>query len=131
MPRTRLLPASTESGAARHFGGERFDRIEDGRRQHVTTLSALTEVPAGRLALDYRDLPSATLALTGDIRGVTQAFRRMVFNVVAYDADAHGKNRPFSFGGKQWRLTPAYDLAFSDVTTPGECLRQSAPFCCG
>ena len=58
----------------------------------------------------------ATLSITRDIRNVEQAFRRMTFNVVAYNRDDHLRQHAFlmeSLGG--WHLAPAYDLTFSHV----------------
>ncbi len=112
VPRTKLFASSSNYS---HFGSERFD-VHGGTRLHVATLSALTEVPAGRLELDYRDLFAATLALTKDLAEVEQAFRRMVFNVVAHNVDDHGKNHSFLFDGGRWRLAPAYDVSFADVS---------------
>ncbi|MCK7459449.1 HipA domain-containing protein [Idiomarina sp. ATCH4] len=40
-------------------------------------------------------------------------FRRMVFNHVATNHDDHSKNFGVMLEGTQWRLSPAYDVAFS------------------
>jgi serine/threonine-protein kinase HipA len=119
MPRTRLI--STEDGEERlvHFAIERFD-VVNGTRLHVASLSALTGICAGRLELDYRDLLSTALELCRDLREVRQAFLRMIFNVATHNVDDHGKNHAFAFDGKDWKLSPAYDLTFSDVSAPGE-----------
>ena len=116
MTRTRLLRTP---GDLVHFAIERFD-IVNGERVHTASLSALTGVPAGRLELDYRDLLSTSLELCRDLRQVRQAFLRMVFNVAMHNVDDHGKNHAFLFDGKDWRLSPAYDLTFSDVSAPGQ-----------
>lgn len=45
---------------------------------------------------------------------ILEAFRRMVFNVLAHNVDDHAKNFSFVMNQKgQWSLAPAYDLTFS------------------
>ena len=119
VPRTRLLTTESEEGNLVHFASERFDLI-DGTRLHVASLAALTEIPAGRLELDYRDLFSVGLDLCRDLREVREAFRRMLFNIAMHNVDDHGKNHAFVFDERVWRLSPAYDVTFSDVSAPGE-----------
>jgi serine/threonine-protein kinase HipA len=119
MPRTRLLTTEGVGGKLVHFAIERFDVVH-GTRLHVATLSALTGIHAGRLELDYRDLFSTALELCRDMREVRQAFLRMLFNVAMHNVDDHGKNHAFVFDGRDWKLAPAYDLTFSDVSAPGE-----------
>lgn len=119
MPRTQLLRTPGKTGDLIHFAIERFD-LANGSRLHTASLSALTGVHAGRLELDYRDLLSTTLELCRDLRQVRQAFLRMVFNVALHNVDDHGKNHGFIFDGKVWRLSPAYDLTYSDVSAPGQ-----------
>ena len=91
-----------------------------GTRLHVATLSALTEIPAGRLELDYRDLFSTALDLCRDLREVREAYLRMLFNVAMHNVDDHGKNHAFVFDGRGWKMAPAYDVTFSDVSAPSE-----------
>ena len=46
---------------------------------------------------------------------ILEAFRRMVFNVLAHNVDDHAKNFSFVMNQKgQWSLAPAYDLTFSN-----------------
>ena len=130
ISRTRLLTTCDKEANLVHFAIERFD-VAGGRRLHVASLSALTGVPAGRLELDYRDLLSTTLELCRDLREVRQAFLRMVFNVVMHNVDDHGKNHAFVFDGNNWKLSPAYDLTFSDASAPGEHSLVSVPFASG
>jgi len=119
MPRTRLLTTEGKKGKLVHFAIERYD-VAAGARLHVASLSALTEIPAGRLELDYRDLFSTTLDLCRDLREVRQAYLRMVFNIAMHDVDDHGKNHAFIFDGRDWKISPAYDVTFCDVSAPGE-----------
>jgi serine/threonine-protein kinase HipA len=117
MPRTRLL--TTEGRGLVHFAIERFDVVA-GTRLHVASLSALTEIPAGRLELDYRDLFSTALDLCRDLREVREAYLRMLFNIAMHNVDDHGKNHAFVFDGRDWKMAPAYDVTFSDVSAPSE-----------
>ena len=119
MPRTQLLTTEDKEGKLVHFAIERFD-VAAGTRLHVATLSALTEIPAGRLELDYRDLFSTALDLCRDLREVREAYLRMLFNVAMHNVDDHGKNHAFVFDGRGWKMAPAYDVTFSDVSAPGE-----------
>jgi serine/threonine-protein kinase HipA len=119
MPRSRLLTTESREGKLVHFAIERFDVVAE-TRFHVASLSALTEIPAGRLELDYRDLFSTAMDLCRDLREVRQAYLRMLFNVALHNIDDHGKNHAFIFDGVDWKLAPAYDLTFSDVSAPGE-----------
>ena len=52
--------------------------------------------------------------LTRDQGAVEEMFRRMVFNVLAWNRDDHSRNTAFQMDERGvWRLTPAYDLTFS------------------
>jgi serine/threonine-protein kinase HipA len=119
IPRTQLLTTKGKEGKLVHFAIERFD-VAAETRLHVATLSALTEISAGRLELDYRDLFSTALELCRDLREVREAFLRMLFNVAMHNVDDHGKNHAFVFDGRGWKLSPAYDVTFSDVSAPSE-----------
>jgi serine/threonine-protein kinase HipA len=47
-----------------------------------------------------------------------EAFRRMVFNVMARNCDDHTKNFAFRLRqGRPWELTPAYDVTFAHSPT--------------
>jgi serine/threonine-protein kinase HipA len=111
MSPCRLL---TENGRA-HFMTRRFDRDGGDVRHHIQSLCAMGHLDfkkknsnsyaqlfdtAGRLGLPYTDRE--------------EAFRRMVFNVMARNCDDHTKN--FSFRLRQaraWELAPAYDVTFA------------------
>jgi serine/threonine-protein kinase HipA len=112
MSPCRLLE---ENGRA-HFMTKRFDRHvtpgSETHEHHVQTLCAMNH-------LDFRQRGThayAQLFLTinrlglGD-NAVSEAFRRMAFNVMARNCDDHTKN--FSFllhEGRSWELAPAYDV---------------------
>lgn len=112
MTPCRLLK---ENGRA-HFMTQRFDREGQSGRHHMQTLCAMAHVDykkkgtnayaqlfhtLGQLALPYEDLE--------------EAFRRMVFNLMARNCDDHTKNFAFLLrqGGTRWELAPAYDVTFA------------------
>jgi serine/threonine-protein kinase HipA len=46
--------------------------------------------------------------------GFLEAFRRMVFNILAHNRDDHTKNFAFRMSATgEWRLAPAYDVTYS------------------
>lgn len=110
MPFTRLFQATNGD---RYFGAERFDR-RGNLRVHVHTLSGLLHASHRYPSLDYEGFLKATFVLTRHVRQVEQAFRRMVFNVLAHNRDDHTRNFAYLMERDgSWSLAPAYDLVFS------------------
>ena len=110
VPPARIF--STPAGG-RYFAAERFDRPE-GERRHVHTLAGLLHADFRLPSLDYEAYLRATLHLTRDVAAVAEAFRRMVFNVLACNRDDHARNFAFLMEPDgTWHHTPAYDLTFS------------------
>ncbi|GAA1707379.1 type II toxin-antitoxin system HipA family toxin [Microbacterium sediminicola] len=111
-----------EEGGRAHFMTRRFDReASPGRtgaevRLHMQTLGAVAGLDFN--ALETNDYASLFTTL-GDLEIATaqmreQAFRRVVFNVLASNNDDHVKNVSFLRGeSSPWRLSPAYDLTFA------------------
>ena len=111
MPPTRLF--ETRDGR-QYFGVERFDR-DGNTRIHVHTLSGLLHANFRMPVVQYDGLLAATRIVTKDDREVKEAFRRMAFNVVAHNRDDHSKNFSYLMDGLgEWRLSPAYDIVFSN-----------------
>ncbi|MGF7231698.1 type II toxin-antitoxin system HipA family toxin [Arachidicoccus sp.] len=111
MPDVHLFPSQKRNG---YFAVNRFDR-EGNKRLHMHTVSGLVHSNFRFPSLDYEDLLSLTGVLTKDIREVEKMFRLAVFNVMAHNRDDHAKNFSFlmnEFG--EWKLSPAYDLTFSN-----------------
>ena len=111
MGETHML---SENGR-HHFMVKRFDRLENGQRLHMASLCGLLQkdfnIP--RL-LDYEDYLRSTQALAAPNADMEQAFRRMVFNVIARNQDDHTKNFSFLMDTQgRWQLSPAYDLTFA------------------
>jgi serine/threonine-protein kinase HipA len=108
MSECRLLP----EGPRTHFMTKRFDRGDDGERLHLITLCALAHLDFNLPTVHSYDQYLQTIGALGlgaDAR--EQAFRRMVFNVLAVNRDDHTKNLAFirrEHG--EWELAPAYDI---------------------
>jgi serine/threonine-protein kinase HipA len=111
MPPTRLF--ETPAGK-RFFGVRRFDR-QGNRRFHIHTFGNLIHADFRIPSADYADLLKATSLLTRNHQDVLRAFRRMVFNVMAYNRDDHVKNFAFLLDDAtgDWSLSPAYDLLYA------------------
>ncbi|MBA2669615.1 MAG: type II toxin-antitoxin system HipA family toxin [Gemmatimonadetes bacterium] len=129
VPPTRLF----ETGdGGRYFGAERFDRAGN-RRLHMHSLSGLLHASHRLPSLEYDGLLKATMLLTKDQRQTEEAFRRMVFNVLAHNRDDHVKNFSYLMDRSgAWALAPAYDLVFSDgpggqhsMAVSGEAVRPT------
>lgn len=111
MSETKLFPSKKCGG---YFGTKRFD-IQDGRRVHMLSVSALLETSHRIPNLDYHILMKLTVQLTNDYADVEKLFRLMCFNVFSHNRDDHSKNFSFLYDeakGK-WSLSPAYDLTYS------------------
>lgn len=104
-----LLP----EGNRRHFMTQRFDRINN-QKVHIQTLNGLAHVDYKKPgSFSYAELFSIARQLKLPASDAEQLLRRMTFNIVARNHDDHAKNIAFMLKGKQWRLAPAYDLAYS------------------
>ncbi|MCP5396093.1 MAG: type II toxin-antitoxin system HipA family toxin [Sphingomonadaceae bacterium] len=111
MSETRLIASTT--GRA-HFATRRFDRPAPGQRLHMVSLGGAVEASPHMPSLDYDGFLRAVLAITRDVRDVEQAFRRMVFNVLAHNRDDHVRQHAFLMDEKgTWSLAPAFDLTYS------------------
>lgn len=109
VPETRLL--GTAPG---YFAIRRFDR--DGvRKEHQHTLAGLLGAPHTSPSVTYKDLLLVTRRLVRSEPAVAELFRRACFNVFAHNRDDHSKNFAFLMNERgQWRVSPAYDLNFSE-----------------
>ena len=111
MSDSRLLE---ENGRA-HFMTRRFDREENNVRHHMQTLCAMAHMDYKKKGTNsYAQFFMAIRELDLPREAMVQAFRRMVFNMMARNCDDHSKN--FSFllkQGSQWELSPAYDITFA------------------
>ncbi|MGH9110034.1 MAG: type II toxin-antitoxin system HipA family toxin, partial [Acidimicrobiales bacterium] len=99
-------------GPRRHFMTRRFDRGSGGERHHVISLCALAHLDYNLVRThSYDQYLQAVTALGLEPGALQQAYRRMVFNVMAVNRDDHTKNVAFlrrRAGG--WELAPAFDV---------------------
>jgi serine/threonine-protein kinase HipA len=111
MSPCRLLE---ESGRA-HFMTRRFDRETNENstiKHHVQTLCAMDHLDYKQRATHaYAQLFMVIARLKLGDEAISQAFRRMAFNVMAKNCDDHTKNFAFRLKqGESWELAPAYDI---------------------
>jgi serine/threonine-protein kinase HipA len=111
MSECRLLE---ENGRA-HFMTQRFDREGTRGRHHVQTLCAMAHLDFKRRGTNsYAQCFQALLELAAPREDLVEAYRRMVFAVLARNCDDHTKNVSFRLRkGESWRLAPAYDVTFA------------------
>lgn len=118
MTETKLFPSNICSG---HFGITRFDRQGQGgavKKIHMVTAAALLEADYRSPCLDYHTLMKLTKILTQENNhDIENMFRRACFNVFAHNRDDHAKNFSFLYHDEEdrWRLSPAYDLTYSNT----------------
>lgn len=111
MSESRLLE---ENGRA-HFMTKRFDREGRHQKHHIQTLCAMNHLDYKKKGTNsYEQLLITLNQLNLPHQAYLEAFRRMIFNIMAKNCDDHTKN--FSFllkEGTQWELSPAYDITFA------------------
>jgi len=111
MTESRLLK---ENGRY-HFLTRRFDRIGNKEKLHVQTLCGLAHFDFNIPGIyAYEQLFQTMRTLRLPYTAAEQAYRRMVFNVVARNQDDHSKNVSFLMNKEgKWRLAPAYDMTYA------------------
>ena len=91
-----------------HFITERYDR-KNGKKIHTQTLAAMNPE-----ANSYEDLMTVCDELYLPYKEKEETYRRMVFNILTTNVDAHIQNFSFMMEeNESWHITPAYDLTFS------------------
>lgn len=113
MADTHLLHG--DDGLA-HFMTRRFDRRSDGTKVHMHTLGGMLHLDYNvQYQIGYEDYFDLIRALHMPQSAVVQAFRRMVFALATVNYDDHLKNFSFLMTPEgEWRLSPAYDVAFAE-----------------
>ena len=108
-------------GGRAHFMTRRFERVGN-RKLHYASLCAMDHADYKKPGTySYEQLLAVARQLKLPRADAIEIFRRMVFNVVARNHDDHTKNFGFLLdgparkedGGLQWRLSPAFDIAYS------------------
>jgi len=98
-----------------HFVTKRFDRLSDGSKLHMQTLSGLTGMDYKQSTqYSYEQVFNVLRKLQLPYSDFEKMFTRMIFNVVARNQDDHVKNISFLMNKiGVWSLSPAYDLSYS------------------
>lgn len=94
----------------KYFGVQRFDRSINGDKVFMISASGLLDADYREPVLDYSDLLALTAKLTRNMVEVEKMFRLMVFNVLVNNTDDHAKNFAFLYDGRNWCVSPAFDL---------------------
>jgi len=99
----------------RHFMTRRFDRLPDGGKLHAQTLGAIAHLDFNDpVSHSYEQAFRVTRRVVNDARANEQLFRRMIFNVLAWNCDDHVKNIAYLMDrAGEWRLAPAYDECYA------------------
>ena len=99
----------------RHFMTRRFDRLADGGKLHTQTLGAIAHLDFNDpTAYSYEQAFRVTRRIVNDARAYEQLFRRMAFNVLAWNCDDHVKNISYCMDRSgEWTLAPAYDECYA------------------
>ena len=113
MTETELLESTVCEG---YFKTERFDR-RDGEKVFIITFAGLLEADYRAPSCDYATYMKLIRMLTRDNKAdLEQMYLLMCFNVLTHNRDDHTKNFSFLYTKENgWRLSPAYDLTYSDT----------------
>lgn len=98
-----------------HFMTQRFDRGLNNTKHHVQTLCAMDHLDYKKKSTNsYEQFFMVMKQLKLDYQSFGQAFRRMIFNIIARNCDDHTKNVSFLLKeNSNWELAPAYDVTFA------------------
>ncbi|UQN31461.1 type II toxin-antitoxin system HipA family toxin [Brachybacterium kimchii] len=113
-----LMWRSTENLA---FAIKRFDRTAGGKRIHIEDFAQVRGFyPEGKYQGSFETV--AALAYRGeDLDSLQEVIRRLTFNLLVGNDDAHLKNWSFLYADQRTpRLSPAYDLVSTAPYSDGE-----------
>ena len=97
-----------------YFGTKRFDRMGN-KRLHMHSAAGMMHDNFRLSNLDYGNIMDCAFRLERDVRAYEKILRLAAFNVFAHNRDDHSKNIGFLMDENgQWKVTPAYDLTFSN-----------------
>jgi serine/threonine-protein kinase HipA len=116
LPATHLIELAVNRKQEAFFAVQRFDR-DAGRKIHFLSLAGYAYADHRVPCLDYSSgVLAAARKLTKSDKEVENAFRLMLFNVLAHNKDDHAKNFAYLLDPAQglWKLAPAYDLTFNN-----------------
>lgn len=130
VPDVKLVPLGEIEGLPEGIGklGEeayairRFDRKKTGERVHIEDFAQVFGVyPDEKYQRgSYRNIAKVLWLETGE-RGVSEFFRRLVFNTLIGNADMHLKNWSLIYpDGRTSQLSPGYDFLSTTIYIPDE-----------
>ena len=104
-----------EEGGRAHFMTRRFDRTDKGTKLHMQSLGAMRHFDYNQAAVYAYEQAIETIQLLSlPVEDTEQQVRRTYFNILARNHDDHVKNIAFLMDKQgQWRLSPAFDVAYS------------------
>jgi len=104
-----------EEGERAHFMTKRFDRTEKGEKLHMQSLGAMRHYDFNQAGTNAYEQALQTIQLLSlPMEDIEQQVRRTFLNVLARNHDDHVKNIAFLMDKQgQWRLSPAFDIAYS------------------
>lgn len=102
-------------GGRAHFMTKRFDRGDKGEKIHAQSLGAMMHFDFNQPgAYSYEQALAVVRRLGMPRHDLEQQFRRAVFNVLGRNHDDHVKNIAYLMNKRgEWRLSPAFDVAYS------------------
>jgi serine/threonine-protein kinase HipA len=121
------LPKDLPEAFGQALAVRRFDRPGSGDRVHIEDFAQVFGVyPEQKYRrASYGSLARVLWLETGE-EGVTEYTRRLVFNALIGNADAHLKNWSLVYpDGRTPRLAPAYDMVGTIAYLPGDRLALS------
>jgi len=121
------LPQDLPEAFGKSLAVRRFDRPTAGTRVHIEDFAQVFGVYPEK---KYRNASYGSIARvlwleTGE-EGITEYTRRLVFNALIGNADAHLKNWSLIYpDGRHAKFAPAYDLVATSPYIPGDALALS------
>ncbi|MGH9253775.1 MAG: type II toxin-antitoxin system HipA family toxin [Vicinamibacterales bacterium] len=121
------LPQDVPEAFGRSLAIRRFDRPRPGERLHTEDFAQVFGVyPEQKYANASYSSIARVLWLEVGEEGITEYTRRLAFNVLVGNADAHLKNWSLIYpDGRTPKLAPAYDLVGTMAYIPGDRLALS------
>ena len=104
-----------EDNGMHHLIVERFDRDEEDNKLHMCTASGLMHIDISTAQVaSYENLFTLTRKLSNSQEDIEELFKRMVFNILAFNYDDHTKNFAYIMNKRgKWNISPAYDITYS------------------
>lgn len=97
---------------------KRFDREASQRKAFISGLTMTGLHESDFQSWSYFSLAEALLKFSSDSEeDLKELYRRLIFNIAVYNNDDHLRNFGFLGNGKNWNLSPLYDVVPAAVHT--------------